>query len=121
MDTRNQGAAAEYIVAAFFLRRCYSVLWPAAEGLKYDLAVEQPGIMLKIQVKKVTRSSTGRLRVMCSGNGSRKGRRMYKQGDFDMLAAVDGFRIWLIPYRDIATTGMLTLDTPATEKWLQKG
>lgn len=119
MNQFLQGAAAEHIAAAFFLRRGYDVLWPAADGCRYDFTAEQGGEWTKVQVKKVTRTPTGQLRVKCTPNGGR--RVIYRAGDFDVLVAVDGFRIWIIPYRDVATRGMLTLDTPATAQWLQKG
>lgn len=119
--TRNhrEGSAAEHVVAAFFLRKGYDVLWPAAEGGKYDLMVHKTGYFLKVQVKKATRSR-GRLRVKCTPNGGRN-RLIYRAGDFDILAAVDRQRIWLIPYRSIARRGTLPLDTEATNEWLQKG
>lgn len=116
--THLEGAAAEFVAAAFFLRRGYDVLWPSSGAARYDFALEMNGEVTKVQVKKVSVSSTAKKRVKCTPDGGRK-RRVYASGDFDVLVAVDGNDLWIIPYKDIADRGMLPLATD--DKWAQKG
>lgn len=104
MNSNESGAAAEYLAAARFLSMGYKVWWPGDQSSSADLLIEKDHDFLRVQAKRATwvrktGSAHEYLRVKTVSN--HKGyTKAYKYGDYDLLAAVDGQRLWIIPYEE---------------------
>jgi hypothetical protein len=88
------GTAAEHLVCADLLLLGYRAFL-ADQNCPYDVAVEQGGRLIRIQVKstrqprKLSQRPTSTPRYMWHVKRAGKGaRRMYLEGDFDVLALV---------------------------------
>jgi len=108
------GSAAEYRAAAWFLENGYMVWWPSVHQDAADFMVSKSGKYRRIQVKKAAWSRRHRgsrryyLQVVI--NRGTEGRRVYSAKDIDYVMAVDGERLWLIPFKSIRAARSLMLD-----------
>jgi hypothetical protein len=96
----------------------YAVHFPIDPSSRYDLLLTKPNdpIAIKVQVKRATwarKTDTANefLAVKLASTSSKRGqKKVYVDGDFDFLCAIDGFRMWLVPYADIRGFKNLSLD-----------
>lgn len=73
------------------------VSYPLFTQSKYDLIFDVKGKLLKIQVKKATKSSAnGHFFIQIRLGGS--GRPKYTKDDYDYIAMVYEDKIWMLPY-----------------------
>ena len=122
MGTANhgRGAAAEHSVAALFLANGYEVWWPSRGQSRADFVLEKKGRFWKVQVKTATWERRGdneylRVRLEKPSRGSRA----YLPGDFDLLVATDGNRVWSVGFDALPSTSSLCLDKrgPTVRGW----
>lgn len=104
----NMGAAAEHTVSALFLRQGFEVWWPSKTQSRADFVASKDGTFLKVQVKVARWDQSGdneylRVRLSKPSRGSRP----YETGDFDLLAVVDEYDIWLVPFEEIGDRSTL--------------
>lgn len=108
------GAAIEYQVASYFLRKGCQVYWPSMQQGTVDMVVSFPEEgMKKVQVKKASWSYSGygtnNEYLKCSITA--RERTPYLEGDWDYLViASDGGRMWLIPWEELPDTVAISLD-----------
>jgi len=103
MDYHNRGASSELFAASQFAARGHHVYFPAMTQSKSDFVVEMGGVFKKVQVKTGCRFSPKYphlLQIRLGGCG----RTRYETGDFDLLAIVNGTRLWVIPTTAIDIT-----------------
>jgi PD-(D/E)XK endonuclease len=106
-DVAHLRDAAQSLATAWFLLRG---LWPAApaEPRPYDLLLESPGGVKRVQVKTTTcTASSGSWYVKVArhaGGGDRHNQRLpYRADEVDLFAILDGeFALYLIPLSAIA-------------------
>ncbi len=85
----------------------YAVHFPMDPASRYDLLITRGTDVLKVQVKKAqwrknAEGGNERLTVRTMPSGGRQRRaKAYKFGDYDLLAAIDGYRMWLVPYDEL--------------------
>jgi hypothetical protein len=89
-STKQKGDVAEYRVIAELLRRGLNVLRPLGDRLPYDLAIEQAGKLVRLQVKMAWRDATGNFVV--DVRRSQTNRRVFKhtkytETDFEFMVA----------------------------------
>lgn len=89
-SSKQNGDIAEYRVIAELLRRGLNVLRPLGDRLPYDLAVEQNGSLIRIQVKMAWKDPSGNYVVDI--RRSQTNRRVFKHtryetNDFEFLIA----------------------------------
>jgi hypothetical protein len=101
MNANESGAAAEYLAAARFISMGYKVWWPGDQSSRADLLIEKGNDFLKVQCKRAGWVKGKYLRVKTSSNTRKGGIKPYRYGDYDLLAAIDGDRMWLIPYEEV--------------------
>lgn len=100
MNERHRvGVTAELYTAYRLSEAGYGIYFPFLTQSKCDLVVQhKDGPLLKVQVKKATRSSSNghpfiQVRLAASDSS------MYRDGDFDLLAMVYEDRLWLFPWQ----------------------
>ena len=67
-DTTFRGDVAELMTAAELVRRGYIVSRPLTNGAAYDLLVDLGENIVKIQVKRASRTKTGAVRIVLSSS-----------------------------------------------------
>jgi len=99
----QNGVAAELWVASKLAELGYSVLWPFVTQSRYDLVIEKDGVFSKIQVKKATKSKTGKYEYLQSRlSGKNKlTNTPYTSKDVDYFAFTDMEKLWLAPFNEI--------------------
>lgn len=91
------GAASELTLAALATKYGIIVSYPLFTQSKYDLIFDIKGKLLKIQVKKATKSSArGHEFIQIRLGGA--GRPKYTKNDYDYLAMMYEDKIWMLPY-----------------------
>lgn len=96
MNYHDRGAASELFAASQFASRGHHVYFPAMTQSKSDFVVEMDGVFKKVQVKTGCRFNPKYphlLQIRLGGCG----RTRYQTGDFDLLAIVEGTRLWVVP------------------------
>lgn len=91
------GAFAELLIATLATKYGIVVSYPLFTQSKYDLIFDIKGKLLKIQVKKATKSSANGfpfIQIRLGGSGRPK----YTANDYDYLAMVYEDNIWFLPY-----------------------
>lgn len=91
------GFSAELYVAYKAAEAGFEVFMPLATQSKVDMILVTGKEVLKVQVKKATKSSANGfpfIQIRLGGCG----RMLYKKGDFDVLVMVYEGRIWVLPY-----------------------
>lgn len=91
------GASSELLLATLATKYGIIVSYPLFTQSKYDLIFDVKGKLLKIQVKKATKSSAGGcpfIQIRLGGSGRPK----YTANDYDYLAMVYEDNIWMLPY-----------------------
>lgn len=89
-STKQKGDIAEYKVIAELLRRGLNVLRPLGDRLPYDLAIEEAGKLVRLQVKMAWKDTRGYFVV--DVRRSQTNRRIFKhtkyvETDFEFLVA----------------------------------
>lgn len=107
-DNHFVGAAAEMLVASWFLNNGYEVWLPVMTQSRSDLVVSNAEGFRRVQVKKGTWGRSGRNEYL-QVRLIRKGR-WYTPADYDLLAVVDDTRLWLVPHEEIRDAISLCLD-----------
>lgn len=101
MDSKHvTGAASELLVAYKFTKAGYTVYYPMLTQSKEDLVVCKDGKFSKVQVKTATALTVGGStahQVRLGGCG----RASYKDGDFDLLAAVVEDEVLLYTWEEV--------------------
>ena len=89
-DTTFRGDVAELMTAAELVRRGYIVSRPLTNGAAYDLLVDLGENIVKIQVKRASRTKTGAVRIVLSSSKYHRGRSSVSYaGRVDYLVGVD--------------------------------
>lgn len=115
----HKGAAAEYAVASWYLENGYQVWWPSIQQDSIDFLTSKAGKVSRVQVKVAQwlREKGNRapgLRVTLQ-----HGAKAYKRTAFDLLAAVDGDRIWIFPFKLVYHLSSIRLETPGVKRRLK--
>jgi hypothetical protein len=99
---KERGEWVEMLFMADASFRKYRVLKPSGECFSYDVAIEIPGGMLRVQVKSTTfRYGAG---YLCEfTHGSKRNNRRYQSGELDLCVAyVIPKKLWyIIPARKV--------------------
>ena len=93
------GAASELYVAYKATESGFIVSYPLFTQSKYDLLIDIGSKILKVQVKKATKSAArGHEFIQIRLGGC--GRSEYKENDYDYVAMVYNKHVWMLPYKD---------------------
>lgn len=97
------GQAAELYVASRLGEQGYNILWPLLTQSRYDLVLEKDGMFWRIQVKKATKSKTGKFEYLQARLSTRNknSKPQYEVGEFEYFAFTDMERIWLAPFKEL--------------------
>jgi len=114
MDLRHKnGAVAELYVATKLADKGYGIYYPLLTQSRCDLVVEIDKVLLKVQVKKASWSTTGPYKYLqCRVIGKNlQTNTPYKEGDVDYFAFTDINRIWFAPFSEIKGMTSVCLDS----------
>jgi Holliday junction resolvase-like predicted endonuclease len=126
MDSRNQGLAAEYLVAADLCKQGYTAVLAAAGG-RYDVLADVNGRLLRIQVKSTAKQT------MDSGHRNPTYKFRFANNNFDKrinslevdvvaLVAIDSSLIAYLPAKECgARTMKLTPAGVELNAWNKRG
>jgi hypothetical protein len=90
VNTKQNGDIAEQRVAYELLLRGHSVLRPVGDRLPYDLAIDQAGRLVRVQIKLAWRTRPGSFAVDVRRHQTNRREHRhtkYQPGDFDFLIA----------------------------------
>ena len=107
-ESQRRGAACEYIAAAEFSKRGWTIFWTPTGSSAADFLIDKKGTTLKVQVKSASWSEQGGSKYLRAGV---KARRKYTKDDYDLLVVVDpDERIWSIPFEEVPKTSSIYLE-----------
>jgi hypothetical protein len=109
-EAHYKGAFSEHLVASHFLKEGCEVYWPSSSQSKADFVVDYNGSLKKIQVKTMYNLIQGDYEYwQCRLYSSNKCRTAYTSDDFDYLAAVTDYAIYLFPFEKIEGKRSITI------------
>jgi hypothetical protein len=112
VDTSEIGRRTEGIVLGALLRAGKKVLLPFGDGHRYDIALDEGGVLVRIQCK-TARFKDGRI-VFNTSSTRRDNSRHFYVGDADYFGVYAPYtdKVYLVPVSDAGGEGNFRVDPP---------